>query len=258
MMLIPAIDLRGGRCVRLKKGDFAAEMHYEAAPHELLLRYRALGATWLHVIDLDGARDGIRANRTAIAALASQRAVRLQVGGGVRSTAVIDDLLAHGVARVIVGSTAIESPDTVGAWIARYGAERLVVALDVRLDAHGVPEVLTRGWTRGSGVSLWSALGRFREWGLVHVLCTDADRDGALEGPNVALYREAVERFPELAWQASGGVRDAADLAALARTGVPAAVSGRALLEERVSPEELQPFLPGESSPASTSATGAS
>ena len=250
MLLIPSIDLRQGRCVRLLKGDFAAETRYELEPHELLGRYRALGATWLHVVDLDGAKDGALANRAIIVALASQPAVNVQAGGGVRSAETAHDLLGHGVDRVVVGSAAIERPGDVARWIARFGPERVCLAFDVRVDAASVPRVRTRGWTEGGTLSLWDAVEPFRACGLRHVLCTDIDRDGALAGPNVDLYREALERFPELAWQASGGVRDAADLTALERIGIDAAVSGKALLEERITPEELRPFLRNASSPA--------
>jgi phosphoribosylformimino-5-aminoimidazole carboxamide ribotide isomerase len=258
MLLFPAIDLRGGRCVRLFQGDFSAETRYDLEPHELLLRYRALGASWLHVVDLDGARDGQLANRAVILALASQQALKVQVGGGVRSAEVIDDLLRHGVDRVVVGSAAVERPQEVLGWFARFGAERFCLAFDVRHDAAGMPLVYTRGWTQAASLSLWSALEPYAGSGLRHVLCTDIARDGALTGPSLELYREAVRRFPDLEWQASGGVRDAADLAALATIGVAGAVSGKALLEERISAEELRPFLPNASSPASTSATAAS
>jgi phosphoribosylformimino-5-aminoimidazole carboxamide ribotide isomerase len=255
MLLIPAIDLRKGRTVRLFQGDFAAETRYELQPHELLLRYRGLGASWLHVVDLDGAKDGSLSNRSIIVALASQRAVRLQVGGGIRSSATIDDLLQQGVSRVVIGSTAVERPDEVNEWLVRYGPEKICLAFDIRLDNGGVPRVRTRGWTEGTALSLWDAVARFPADRLKNVLCTDIERDGALTGPNVELYREAVTRFPHLEWQASGGVRDASDLAALAKTGVAGAVSGKALLEERITSEELRPFLQDASSPASTFAT---
>jgi phosphoribosylformimino-5-aminoimidazole carboxamide ribotide isomerase len=243
MLLIPSIDLRGGRCVRLLRGDFAAETRYDYEPHELLSRYRALGASWLHVVDLDGARDGRLANRETIVALASQQAVSLQVGGGLRSLAIADDLLRHGVDRLVIGSAAIEQPSEVRAWVARFGAERICLALDVRLDAAGVPLIRTRGWTQATGRTLWEIVDAYRDCGLRHVLCTDVERDGALEGPNFELYSEAVRRHPTLAWQASGGVRDARDLAALAALGVAAAVSGRALLEQRMTAAELAPYL---------------
>jgi len=254
MLLIPAIDLRNGRCVRLFQGDFGAETRYEHEPHELLRRYRDFGASWLHVVDLDGAKDGVLANRSVVVALASQKAVRLQVGGGVRSAAVIDDLLRNGVERVVVGSAAVERPEEVTGWFARFGAERICLALDIRMDSGGEPRVRTRGWTEGTAVSLWEAISRFPVGTVKHVLCTDIERDGAMSGPNLNLYRTALCRFPRLSWQASGGVRNAADLAALAELGVGAAVSGKALLEERITREELRPFLPDASFPASTSA----
>jgi phosphoribosylformimino-5-aminoimidazole carboxamide ribotide isomerase len=244
VLLIPAIDLRNGRCVRLLKGDFAAETRYELGPQELLQRYRGIGATWLHVVDLDGARDGALANRSVAVSLASQSAVKIQVGGGVRSAAVIDDLLRNGISRVVIGSLAVEQPQDVIAWLKQFGPARICLAFDIRNDAAGVPRVRTRGWTQGGSVSLWDALHAFPPHGLQHVLCTDIDRDGAMTGPNVELYREARERHPQIAWQASGGVRDAADLRALAELGVAAAISGKALLEERMTSQELRPFLP--------------
>ncbi|HTX25252.1 MAG TPA: 1-(5-phosphoribosyl)-5-[(5-phosphoribosylamino)methylideneamino]imidazole-4-carboxamide isomerase [Steroidobacteraceae bacterium] len=254
MLLIPAIDLKEGRCVRLYRGDFGAETRYAHEPHELLRRYRTLGAVWLHVVDLDGAQDGVLMNRSIIVALAAQRTLSVQAGGGVRSAETVRDLLRHGVARVVIGSTAVERPAETATWLARFGPERICVALDVRIDTRGEPRVRTHGWTAGGTVSLWSALEALRGAGLRHVLCTDIDRDGTLTGPNLALYRDAVRRFPELAWQASGGVRSALDLHALATIGVAAAVSGKALLEERMTPEELRPFLPNASFPVSTSA----
>jgi len=258
MQLIPAIDLRAGRCVRLLQGDFGAETRYAPDPEQLARGYRALGAGWLHVVDLDGARDGARANAPVIAALAALGTPQLQVGGGVRCPQAITELLDAGVARVVIGSAALECPETVAAWLAHFGAQRLCLAFDVRTETDGVPRVRTHGWTRASGLTLWEALGRYRGGSIRHVLCTDIGRDGALTGPNLDLYRTALARFPDLAWQASGGVRDAADLAALALIGVAAAVSGRALLEQRISHEELRPFLPAASSPASTYATARS
>ena len=244
MLLIPSIDLRAGACVRLFQGDFAAETRYQLDAHELLARYRTLGASWLHVVDLDGARDGTLGNLALIHALASQRALRLQVGGGVRGAEVIDDLLTHGVARVVIGSAAVERPEDVGRWLRSYGPERICLAFDVRLDALAVPRLHTRGWKQKTALSLWDAVAEFTDDGLRHVLCTDIERDGALAGPNLALYIEALQRFPQIQWQASGGIASGSDLNALAALGVPAAISGKALLEERISFEELRLFLP--------------
>jgi phosphoribosylformimino-5-aminoimidazole carboxamide ribotide isomerase len=244
MLLIPSIDLRGGTCVRLYQGDFNAETRYTTDPRALLTRYRTLGASWLHIVDLDGARDGVLGNRALIAELAAQHALHLQVGGGVRDAAVIDELLSCGIERVVIGSAAAERPAEVTGWLHRYGPERLCLAFDVRLDADGIPRLQTRGWRESTTQSLWDAIESFAPAGLRHVLCTDVERDGALKGPNIALYSEAQRRFPGIQWQASGGIARGTDLAALAATGVAAAISGKALLEERISIEELRLFLP--------------
>jgi phosphoribosylformimino-5-aminoimidazole carboxamide ribotide isomerase len=244
VILIPSIDLRGGRCVRLLKGDFGAETHYERDPTQLLLQYANLGAHWLHVVDLDGAKDGVLGNRELILQLIAQRRLRLQVGGGLRSTLVVQGLLRDGVARAVVGSAAVEQRDEVQGWLREFGPDAICIAADVRLDAGGVPWLRTRGWVQETQLGLWELLEDFSNAGLRHVLCTDIERDGALAGPNLQLYAEAQRRFPQLAWQASGGVRDARDLAALAQLGVAAAISGKALLEGRFTQQELQPFLP--------------
>ncbi|MGE0581609.1 MAG: 1-(5-phosphoribosyl)-5-[(5-phosphoribosylamino)methylideneamino] imidazole-4-carboxamide isomerase [Steroidobacteraceae bacterium] len=243
MQLIPSIDLRGGRCVRLHQGDFDAETRYEMGAEALAARYAAYGARWLHVVDLDGARDGVLAHRDVVLALAAMGAPRLQVGGGVRSVEIVEDLLQNGVGRVVVGSAAIERAPEVRQWIRRFGPEHICLALDVREADTAHPRVQTRGWVRGSGVCLWDAVADYGALGITHVLCTDVARDGALGGPNLELYAEGRRRFPHIAWQASGGVRDASDLAALARLGVSAAVSGKALLENRMTPGELQPYF---------------
>ena len=244
MLLIPSIDLRDGHSVRLLRGDFAAETRYQQSPHELLTHYQRLGAPWLHVVDLDGARDGLLVNRDIIRQLAAQRGVQLQVGGGLRDLAAVEDLLSHGVARVVIGSAAVERRDEVAAWMRRVGSERVCLAFDVQLDTQAMPRLRIHGWRQHSALSLWDAVAGFLDDGLTHVLCTDIDRDGALGGPNVALYSEALLRFPQIQWQASGGIGSVADLAALAAHGVPSAISGKALLEQRISPEEMRPFLP--------------
>ncbi len=244
MELIPAIDLRGGRCVRLFQGDFDAETRYEVTPEALYERYAGFGAAWLHLVDLDGARDGAQAHHAIVAALCARGRLKLQVGGGLRDRATVERTLAAGVSRAVIGSLAVSDPDIVTGWLKRFGPERVVIAFDVRLGDDGVPRVATHGWKEQSTLSLWDAVARYSAAGLQHVLCTDVGRDGAMTGPNLDLYVEAVRRFPAIAWQASGGVRDVRDLWALADAGVAGAVSGRALLEDRMQPEELKPFLP--------------
>jgi phosphoribosylformimino-5-aminoimidazole carboxamide ribotide isomerase len=245
MLLIPAIDLRGGCCVRLLQGRFDAETVYARDPAEVLDRYLALGARRIHVVDLDGARDGSQGNREAIERLVARAgAEAIQVGGGVRSREVADALLRLGVARVVVGSVAVTAPDEVAAWLHELGTERVVLAFDVRLDEGGTPLLATHGWERQTGTSLWDAVDRYLPAGLRHVLCTDVARDGALSGPNLDLYAECVRRYSNVAWQASGGVSTSDDLHALAKTGVAAVISGRALLESRLNAQDLVPFLP--------------
>jgi phosphoribosylformimino-5-aminoimidazole carboxamide ribotide isomerase len=244
MRLIPAIDLKDGVCVRLLKGDFSQETKYAADPATLRDHYAHLGADWLHVVDLDGAREGEGRNQTIIADLARTAAPSLQVGGGFRTRDAVASAFAAGVARVVIGSAAVSQPAAVKDWIGEFGPERVMLAFDVRLDATGIPHVAIAGWQEQSAVSLWDITREYLAAGLGHVLCTDIDRDGAMAGPNVELYAEATRRFPGIAWQASGGVRDALDLAELAGTGVAAAVSGRALLEKRLRVEELRAFLP--------------
>ena len=255
MLLIPSIDIRGGRCVRLREGNFAAETAYDIEPVALLRRYRSLGAPWVHIVDLDGARDGVPVNLPLIEQLARHGGVSLQVGGGVRSTVTIERLLAAGVARVVIGSAAVTQCEEVSGWLERFGAERICLAFDIRIGPAHQPEVHTHGWTQNSVLTLWDAITVYPPGLLKHVLSTDIGRDGTRRGPNLGLYRLGLGHFPDLAWQASGGVRDAADLAALAEVGVAAAVSGQALIEGRIPLKELKSFLPDASSPASTCAT---
>jgi len=154
----------------------------------------------------------------------------------------VQTLLSLGVQRAVIGSVAVTSPDEVIAWSQQVGTEQLVLAFDVRIT-DSTPWLTTHGWQRTTEVSLWKLLDKYVAAGFVHVLCTDISRDGALSGANVELYREAVKRFPTVRWQASGGVASADDLHALRDCGVAAVISGKALLENKISIEDLQPFL---------------
>lgn len=243
MQLIPAIDIRGGRCVRLLRGEFDRETKYEIDPRELACEYRAAGAEWLHIVDLDGARDGKRGNAALIAEIADSADLSIQLGGGIRTESSLVEALDC-ADRVVIGSLAVTSPDVVWGWLERFGPDRIVLGLDVRLDPQGAARVTTHGWTADSGLSLDAAIARYEPAGLRHVLCTDVARDGALAGPNLTLYRAVQTAWPAIALQASGGIQNAADLEALAATGVAAAISGKALLEKRIRFEEIRPFLP--------------
>ncbi|MFU0894364.1 HisA/HisF-related TIM barrel protein, partial [Kluyvera sichuanensis] len=157
--------------------------------------------------------------------------VPVQVGGGVRTEEDVAALLDAGVARVVVGSTAVKSPEVVKGWFKRFGAEHLVLALDVRIDENGTKQVAVSGWQENSGVTLEELVEIYLPVGLQHVLCTDISRDGTLAGSNVSLYEEVCARYPQVAFQSSGGIGDLNDIAALRGTGVRGVIVGRALLE---------------------------
>ena len=230
MLIYPAVDLRGGVCVRLYQGRFDAVTRYDEDPRARLEAFASAGAEWVHVVDLDGAEAGAPRQHSLIGELARACGLRVQAGGGVRTGDDVARLLDAGVERVVVGSTAVRDPGAVADWLDVFGREALTVALDVRIGADG-PEAVTHGWTEGSGVSLWTALDRLRFGRLAHLLVTDVAKDGALAGPNLELITEIVRRRPDLKLQASGGVRGMADLAALRAAGAAAAVVGKAIYE---------------------------
>lgn len=232
MLIYPAIDLRRGQVVRLLQGDFAQETRYPLEPVALAAQYAQAGAQWLHVVDLDGARDARQAHGGQIARMAAIAGLNVQSGGGVRERADVDRLLDSGVRRVVVGSSFVRSPETVGRWIEDLGADALCIALDVR-GHYGHWQVQAVGWREDAGWTLEAAMEIARSLGARHFLVTDIGRDGMLVGPALALYRGLRSRFPEASLQASGGVSSLADLADLHREGVAGAIVGKALLEGR-------------------------
>ena len=238
MKLIPAIDLLDGEVVRLLEGDFDARTRYNREPGAIADAYSRAGAKHLHLVDLNAARGDIDANQLLVASLLKRSRLPVQVGGGVRDEDRVSELLEAGAARVVIGSLAVNEPERVKRWLAIYGPDRIVLALDVKLDAAGEPRLMTQGWLETQGESLWPLLGFYAEGGLQHLLCTDIARDGSLKGPNFDLYAEIVERFPGLELQASGGVSSLADIERLRDRKVPAAILGKALLEGRFTVEE--------------------
>jgi phosphoribosylformimino-5-aminoimidazole carboxamide ribotide isomerase len=183
------------------------------------------------VVDLAASRDGESADIRPLLRLLGNSEQFVQTGGGVRGVSDISTRLEHGAHRVVVGSISVTHPERFATWIKEFGEDRLVAALDVRIDEDGIPWPRTHGWTRGSGQTLWALLDVYADKGLKHVLCTDIGRDGAMAGPNVDLYQEITRRYPDLTVQASGGVSGLMDLNKLTATGVDSAVTGKALLE---------------------------
>ena len=231
--LYPALDIRGGRVVRLRQGDYARETRYADEPLAAARAHAEAGARWLHLVDLDAARVGGYTLAPLLREIRAQTGLRVQTGGGVRSEADAEAILDAGAARVVVGSLAVREPARVARWLGRFGAERLTIALDVR-EVDGEWRLPVAGWTADSGARLDELLARYADAGLRHLLCTDIACDGMLAGPNLGLYRRVLARAPAVAVQGSGGVRDAADVRALRDAGCAGAVLGRALLEGRL------------------------
>ncbi|MNS58582.1 1-(5-phosphoribosyl)-5-[(5-phosphoribosylamino)methylideneamino] imidazole-4-carboxamide isomerase [compost metagenome] len=244
MIVYPAIDLKDGVCVRLMHGRFDQVTRYDEVPAARLAAFASEGATWVHVVDLDGAEAGRAMQHSLIGELAASVAVKIQSGGGVRSEADVERLLEAGVSRVVVGSLAVTKSDEVLAWLDRFGSERITLALDVKYE-DGVPVPALKGWTQSAGVDLWSVLERYPSELLTHVLMTDVGRDGALTGPNLDLLGEALRRRPELKLQASGGVAALADLIAARDLGCDGAIVGRAIYEGRFTAAEALKAVAG-------------
>ena len=231
--VIPAIDLREGRVVRLRQGDYARETVYHIDPVALARGYADEGARRLHVVDLDGARSGRFENLAVIEDIARSCTLEVQAGGGVRSSEDLRRLYSAGVTRVVLGSVAVRDPEAAAGWIGEFGADQLVLALDVRRqgDVWSLP---VHGWTQDSGVELAGLAEHYTRAGARHVLCTDISRDGTLGGFNLDLYRDLRGLAPDFALQASGGACSLEDIRAVRSTGVSAVVLGRALLERRL------------------------
>ncbi|TRO95844.1 1-(5-phosphoribosyl)-5-[(5-phosphoribosylamino)methylideneamino]imidazole-4-carboxamide isomerase [Glycocaulis profundi] len=231
MILYPAIDVLDGRVVRLAKGDFNAVTDYGGDPAAIARSYAKAGATWLHLVDLSGARDG-RRRQTDLVQTLSDTGLKIQTGGGVRTSDDVEALLDAGADRVVVGSLAVTRPETVQDWLRRYGAEAIAAAFDVRIE-NGAPWPVVKGWTERAEFTLGELLAGYGRSGLRHALATDVGRDGMLGGPNTDLYRDLARSRPDIAWQASGGVSSLEDLTALKAAGASGAIIGRALFEKR-------------------------
>ena len=242
MQIIPAIDLKGGNCVRLQQGEMDRETRFSDHPEEVARHWESLGATMLHIVDLDGARSGNQQNAAIVAEIARESGLEVQLGGGIRSRENLMHWLENGVTRCVVGSVAINEPGQVKEWIAEFGGDAVVLALDVKIDEAGTPRLTTHGWTEDSGLSLWDCLDTYSDAGAIHVLCTDVARDGAMSGPNFELYAEILQRYHALQLQASGGVRNLDDLEMLRELGLPAAITGRALLDGEITEAEVATF----------------
>lgn len=235
MKLIPAIDLLDGRCVRLLHGKFDHVTHYPVAAAELARQYADAGAEWLHIVDLVASRDGVDADTSALLELLGLAPQQVQTGGGVRCANDISCRLQAGATRVVIGSLSVTESSSFVEWLEHFGSDRLVAALDITFDEQAIPWPRIHGWTDRGDRNMWQLLDELVGGGLVHLLCTDISRDGALSGPNLDLYSDITRRYPGLQLQASGGVSSLEDLERLIPTGAAGAITGKALLEGRFS-----------------------
>ena len=231
MRIIPAIDLQQGQCVRLRQGKFNRTTIYPQDPITLARSYNSQGANHLHIVDLDGAKSGEIQQLSLIKAMCNE-GVSVQVGGGIRSIATAKACLDSQINKLVIGSLAINDPALTQQLIDYAGAERIVLALDVSIQ-NGVPIPATNGWQTLSTTNLWDVVEHYQKAGISEILCTDIARDGMMNGPNTELYQQAISRFPDLSWQASGGIRNQQDIENLRTIGLGGAIVGRALYESK-------------------------
>jgi phosphoribosylformimino-5-aminoimidazole carboxamide ribotide isomerase len=223
---IPAVDIRGGRCVRLVQGDFSRETRYADDPAEMARHWEAEGAERLHVVDLDGARDGVRANAAVIRSVLRAVTIPVQIGGGVRSSTTARSLLDEGANRVVVGTAAAEDLDEVASWLEAFGNETIVVAVDAREG-----RVATHGWRNPTDLEVVSFCHQLKDHGVRRVLYTDVGRDGLLAGPDIAGTRDVASVLKVIG---SGGIATVKHLRALVEAGAEGAIIGTALYEGRL------------------------
>lgn len=233
--IIPAIDIIGGKCVRLTKGDYDKQRTYADNPAEMAAELESLGARRLHVVDLDGAKSRHIVNTATLEQITERTNLVVDFGGGIKSEDDIERAFRFGASMVTVGSVAVTDKALMQRWIDTYGAERIILGADVR-DGR----ISVNGWKEDSQEEIADFLEYYINKGVTKVLCTDISRDGTLMGPSLKLYRKILQRFPDLYLIASGGVSGVGDIRELDSAGVPAVVFGKAFYEGRISKEELR------------------
>jgi phosphoribosylformimino-5-aminoimidazole carboxamide ribotide isomerase len=235
MEAVPAIDLLGGKAVRLRQGDYGSATEYSADPIATARGFSAAGLRRLHLVDLDGAKDGSTDGLRALRRICAETPLLVTYGGGMRRLSDVEAAFAAGASEVVVGSLAVQRPELFREILVSFGGSRIVLAADVREG-----RVSVSGWTEDSGTALVDLVLQYSESGLEWLLCTEISRDGMLTGPAFELYRQLRRRFSGLKIIASGGITSAADLAALAGEGISRAIVGRALYEKRIEIRELR------------------
>lgn len=239
MIIYPAIDIRKLKCVRLYQGDYMRETIYNIDPLAMAKQFYDEGATWIHIVDLDGA-DSPKHNQLAlISEIIKNTDIKVQTGGGIRSKEQIETLLNIGAERVIIGSMAVQNPNEVSKWLTYFGADRIVLALDVIYNSNNQPMVTSNAWKNISEYSLFDMIANYEFYGLKNILCTNISLDGTLNGPDHNLYSQVMMKFPDLCLQASGGIHSLNDIKLLRQQGLSGAIVGRALYENKFTLSEV-------------------
>ena len=231
--LIPAIDIIGGQCVRLTKGDYDQKTVY-GEPLDMALEFERIGFQRLHVVDLDGAKSKHIVNDAVLKAITTETDLTVDFGGGIKTNEDIEKAFASGAAMVTIGSIAVTQPELFMGWLSTYGAERIILGADVR---HG--KISINGWKEDSSEDLLPFLRKYVDAGVKNVLCTEISKDGTLAGPAIELYQRIMEAYPDLHLIASGGVSSKEDIEALDTADIPAVVFGKAIYEGRIDLREL-------------------
>ncbi len=231
--LIPAIDIIGGQCVRLTKGDYAQKTVY-GNPLDMALDFERLGFKRLHMVDLDGAKSKHIVNGEVLRSCASQTQLAIDFGGGIKTDADIEEAFRCGAQMVTVGSIAVTEPERFMGWLEQYGPDRIILGADVRNG-----KISINGWKEDSSEDLLPFLKRYIDAGVINVLCTEISKDGTLSGPAIPLYQQVMDTYPQLHLIASGGVSCMDDIKALDTANIPAVVFGKAIYEGRIDLKEL-------------------
>ena len=237
MILIPAIDIINGQCVRLTKGDYDTKKVYNESPVEVAKAFEGAGLTHVHVVDLDGARAKHIVNAKVLEEIASKTSLQVDFGGGIKSEDDLQTAFDCGASQVTLGSIAVSAPELVLEWLDKFGSERLILGADAKNR-----RIATHGWEQDSGLDVIDFVKDYTQKGFEYVLCTDVDKDGMLQGPSLELYYELLEELPEIALIASGGVTTMDDIYQCAELGCAAAVIGKAIYEGNISLKELEQY----------------
>ena len=237
MILVPAIDIINGQCVRLTKGDYDTKKVYNESPVEVAKAFEGAGLTHVHVVDLDGARAKHIVNAKVLEQIATQTSLQVDFGGGIKSETDLQTAFDCGASQVTLGSIAVSEPELVLEWLEKFGSEQLILGADAKNR-----RIATHGWEQDSGLDVIDFIKEYAQKGFKYVLCTDVAKDGMLAGPSLELYYEILEQLPELSLVASGGVTTMDDIYQCAELGCTAAIIGKAIYENKLSLKELERY----------------